>query len=315
LSHRENTFSFDFAALEFTNPEQNQFMYKLEGGGGEWLYLGTDRRIMFANVSPGEYLLRVRASNNDGVWNNEGTSVAIIIDPPFWETWWFRGMVVVMVAGSAFGFYRYRLSGIRAMERLRLRIADDLHDDIGSALSAVALESDLIARRLRSEPEEQQRVQEVGRGVRSAADTLRDVVWIVNPEQEKLGDLVVRLRAVAGAMLRGIDVTFTGPDGSRHLALEMEFKRNVLLMYKEILNNIARHARASKVTILIEETESMMHVCVRDNGIGFDRTAENEGRGLKSICARAETIGGSLSLESTPGSGTTVCFKGRITRS
>jgi signal transduction histidine kinase/streptogramin lyase len=315
LSHRENTFSLDFAALEFTNPEQNQFMYKLEGSGEEWVHLGTERRIRFANVSPGEYLLRVRASNNDGVWNTEGTALAIIIDPPFWETWWFRGFTIALLAAAGFGLYRYRISAVQEMERLRLRIADDLHDDIGSALSAVALESDLIARRLSSEPEEQKRIREVGRGVRSAADTLRDVVWIVNPEQEQLSDLVARLRGVARTMLRGINVTFTAPDGLPALALEMEFKRNVLLMYKEVLNNIARHARASRVVILIEETENMLHVCVRDNGIGFDRATRTDGQGLRSMGARAESIGGNLTIESTPGSGTTVCFRGTIPRS
>jgi len=312
LSHREHTFSFEFAALEYTNPTQNQYMYKLEGAGGDWVYLGTDRRVTFANVSPGEYLLRVRASNNDGVWNYEGISIPVVITPPYWETFWFRATALLLVAGVVAGVARYRQLKMRGVEELRFRIANDLHDDIGSELSAIALESDLIARRLNTLPEQRRRVHEVGRAVRSAAEQLRDVVWIVNPEQEKLGDLVGRMKEVARTLLAGLEVSLSVRWTPRAVSVAMEFKRNVLLMYKEILNNIVRHAHASKATILIEVKDGLIHVCVTDNGTGFDSKAPTTGRGLKSIRARAEHIGGTLTVESTPGAGTNVCFRGRI---
>ena len=312
LTHQQHTVSFEFAALEFTNPTQNQFMYKVDGAEENWVYLGTDRRVVFANMSPGEYLLKVRASNNDGIWNHEPLSIALIISPPLWETAWFRGLVFVLVCATAAVLYRLKRSRMRRLELLRIRIADDLHDDIGSELSSIALESDLIARRLDPATEQRRRVQEVGRAVRTAAEKLRDVVWIVNPEQERLTDLVARMKDIPSTLLPGIKPTYSIPVQAQAIPLAMEFKRNILLMYKEILTNIARHAQATQVTIVIEMRDGMMHVCVRDNGRGFDQSHATKGRGLKSIRARANQLGGTLTIESAPAAGTSVCFKGRI---
>ncbi len=120
----------------------------LEGVDHTWVRAGTRRGVTYANVSPGSYILRVRASNSDGVWNETGLSLPIVIAPPLWQTWWFRGLLLVLLCALAYGAYRYRLARVVALERLRLRIANDLHDDIGSELSSLALESDLIARHI-----------------------------------------------------------------------------------------------------------------------------------------------------------------------
>jgi len=313
LGHDEHTLSFEFAALEFTDPSKNQFMYMLEGSGGTWEYLGTDRRVTFAHMKPGAYLLRVRASNNDGVWNTEGLALKFTIAPPYWQAFWFRSLGIAVAVAAVTLFVLARRVRRREMQQVRIRIANDLHDDIGSELSAIALESDLIARRLTAAPEQQRRIQGVGRAVREAAEKLRDVVWIVNPEQEKLSDLVARMRQIAPAMLGGLHVSCTIPRTTPPGPIAMTVKRNILLMYKEILTNIARHARATRVTIQIGAADGVLDLTVRDDGVGFDPSTITQGRGLKSIRTRANDLGGTLSIDSTPGSGTSVRFRGRIT--
>jgi ligand-binding sensor domain-containing protein/signal transduction histidine kinase len=314
LTHKQNMFSFDFVALNYTLSEKNQYAYKMEGFHDDWIQSGNEHTALFMNLDPGEYVFKVKASNNDGVWNEEGASVRVVIDPPFWLSWWFRAIVILLLGLVLYGFYRYRLSQVLALERLRLRIADDLHDDIGSELSSIALESDLIARRLSREKPEQDRLLAVGRMIRHAAGNLRDVVWIVNPEQDKLEDLVARMREVAATMLTGIHYAFRVEGPLATVPLEMELKRHVLMMFKEVMNNIVRHAHATRVEIEVELSTKQLRICVNDNGVGFDVATQHGGRGLKSLQSRASVIGGTVEVQSAPGSGTTVCLKTEIIR-
>jgi signal transduction histidine kinase len=112
LSYDQSVFTFEFAALDYTFPEKNQYAYKLEGFDKDWNYVGNKRTATYTNLDPGSYTFKVRGSNNDGIWNNEGSSIKIIITPPYWKTWWFKIMAVLIIAGTATVFYRYRVNAI-----------------------------------------------------------------------------------------------------------------------------------------------------------------------------------------------------------
>jgi signal transduction histidine kinase len=306
--------TFDFVGLCYSDPEKTQYAYTLEGLSGDWMNCGTRRTATFTNLDPGFYVFRVKAGNADGVWHEEGASLKLVIDPPFWQTWWFRSLGLIVLGLALYGSYRYRVSRILAMERLRLRIANDLHDDIGSELSSIALESDLLARRFSTSDPAHERLRTVGRTIRTAADNLRDVVWIVSPDQDSIQDLVERMREVAGKMLSGISFSFSEKREGAPAPLEMEFKRHVLMMYKEILHNVVSHAQAANVVIDFTMKDNHMRLCVQDNGVGFDASQPHSGRGLRSLHARASAIGGKITIESVPASGTTVYIDADITR-
>jgi len=116
LSHKQSVITFEFAALNFISTEKNQYAYKLEGFDQEWINSGTRRRITYTNLDPGTYWFKVKASNNDGIWSDKGLSIKLVITPPFWVTWWFRGLVALVLIGGAYSFYRYRLSAIKAQK-------------------------------------------------------------------------------------------------------------------------------------------------------------------------------------------------------
>ena len=314
LDYAHNTFSVEFAALDYTEPHRNQFMYMLEGADRDWVPALTRHEVTYANVGPGNYVLRVRGSNSDGVWNETGLSLPIIIEPPFWQSWWFRGTGLLLVGALAYAAHRYRLTKMLALERLRLRIANDLHDDIGSDLSSLALESDLLARRLPEGDPGGERLRAVGRTIRAAADNLRDIVWIVSPDLDTVQDLVERMREVAPKMLTGLQYEFRSSGSSLSGILDVELKRHVLMMFKEMLHNVSRHARATHADLEFTLEGHLLRLCVRDDGIGFDISAHQGGRGLRSLKARASAIGGTLTIESNPGAGTTVCLEADITR-
>ena len=315
LFYREDVFSFAFAALDYIHPERTQYAYKLEGFDKDWVFCGTRREATYTSIDPGTYTFRVKGSNHDGVWNEAGTSIIVIVNSAFWQTFWFKAALALLCAGVLYALYRYRLSKHLELQRLRLRIADDLHDDIGSELSGIAIESDLIARQLPTEDPLGARLANVGRSIRGASDNLRDVVWIVNPELDRIPDLVARLQAIAGKMLAGHRLTFEFTGSAPQLSLDMEFKRHILMMVKEILNNILRHAQATHVTIEVDLRETHLRLCVIDDGVGFAVETPSTGFGLAGLRTRAAAIGGDLTVHSTPGTGTRVCLDADIIRS
>ena len=150
LSYKQNFVSFEFAALDYAAPEKNQYAYKLglEGVDPDWVQAGTRRRADYPNLRPGKYIFTVKASNSAGVWNEEGVAISIAITPPFWETWWFRGAVLLALAGAVVGAYRLRVRGIEARSRRLERQVAERTADLSQANQLLEQE---IAERERTE--------------------------------------------------------------------------------------------------------------------------------------------------------------------
>lgn len=313
LSPRDYTVAFEFAALDYTNPRKNQYAYQLEGFDPDWKEAGTRRFARYTNVPPGEYVFRVKGSNNDGVWNEEGTAVRLVVRPSFWQTWWFRLGVVLAVVGVLAGAYRYRIRRLKEMQQLRLRIAQDLHDDIGASLGSIALMSDMVRRRFAAEGSARRRLEKIGRMAREMSVDLREIVWLVSPDHDRLAHLVERMREVTATLLADVPHTFEAPDATRVHALEMSFRRNVLLVYKEILHNVVRHAQASEVVVHVDWDDDRFVLQVTDDGVGFDPEAQHTGHGLVNVQRRVGEMGGDVTIESAPGQGTTVTVTAKIT--
>jgi len=312
LSYDEDSFAFEFASLNYTNPVKNQYAYKLSGYDKNWVQCGTRRYTSYTHLDPGAYVFTVKGSNNDGKWNEAGTSISIIIRPPYWQTWWFRSFVAAVIIGLVVLFHNYRVARVLEIERLRVRIATDLHDEIGSNLSAIALQSDLVRSGVTMGDKGNDRLVEISRSARQMANDLRDIVWAINPGLDRLSDIVDRMRIIASAMLGGISYTFQGQNGTSTDRLKIEFRRSILLMYKEVLHNIVKHARATQVCIVINEETGCFTITIEDNGVGFDTALPSSGYGLSSLKSRASSIGATLEIVSSPEKGTRVTIAAKI---
>lgn len=313
LSWNQNFFSISFVALDYASPAKNLYSYTLQREDDpEWLSSGTTRFANFTNLDHGTYIFRAMGSNNNGVWNREGASLRITIRPPFWKEPWFIVLVILAVIGILALAYNYRVSQLLKIERLRVRIASDLHDDVGSSLSAIALMTEMVSRKLPAASSERKQLSGAVVATRNTADALRDIVWLINPEHEKLDDMLLRMKDAAAKLLMNIDHTFTSDVNGIDNVLDMEFRRNAILIYKEILNNTLRHSQATKVEINVSITNSTFRLRVTDNGKGFDETTVKRGHGLNNLRARTQKIGGTLTIHSTPGTGTTTELSARI---
>ncbi|MGH7950413.1 MAG: ATP-binding protein, partial [Limisphaerales bacterium] len=300
------TIEFRYTALSLVAPEKVRFRCQLVNFDRNWVSMGGKRTARYTQVPPGHYQFRVLACNNDGIWSPTGASVALLVIPFWWETMWFRLVVLVIFGAFVFSLIRQRQVRLREIERLRVRLAGDLHDELGSSLWSINLLSRILQKYGQMGEEERHDISEIHRIARQTSNAIRDIVWIINPSFDTMADLVLRMKDFAGTMLRGLDyrVQCEGVDLSCRLVLD--FRQNVFLMFKEAVTNVAKHAQASTVEIRLEERPDVWKLSVRDNGVGFDPSVPGKGNGLQSLRTRAKKIGATISIDSQSGKGTIV---------
>lgn len=299
-------FDFEFASLSFTNPSKNQYAYRLEGFDEDWVQAGTRRYARYTNVPPGSYVFRAKGSNDDGIWNEKGAAIQVTVLPAYWQTWWFRLVMIVAVIGLLTAGYRYRVEQLLREERLRLRIAGDLHDDVGSKLSSIALMGEMLRDRAPLSEEDRSELDRMCNAARETVDELRDIVWFVDPKDDLPDALKTKMERVADVMLNGISYSLDWPEDVRSPNLGMEGRRNLLLLYKEALHNVAEHAAANAVEICVRRDGSGFRLMIRDDGCGFEPSGEAAGHGLGSMRRRAEALNGDLTIHSRTSVGTHV---------
>jgi two-component system sensor histidine kinase ChiS len=319
LNYRDNFVSFDFAALDFVAPGKNQYAYRMEGLDEGWIQAGTRRHADYPNLPPGDYVFRVKASNNDGLWNEDGVALYLTLTPPFWRTAWFWGIVALALGGLAIGGYRLRVRGLQrrsqelevqvaqrteelrwemdqrvaAEEALRQseaekavvdernRLARDLHDSVTQALYAATLYADASTRLLASGQ------------VDSAADNLRK---LRRTAKEALGEmrlLIFELRppvleeeGLAGALQTRLETVERRSGLQTDLRVQGDVRpppdveEGLYRIALEALNNALKHAQARSVVVSLWLDSESIILEVADDGLGFDPATGGERRGL-----------------------------------
>ncbi len=294
---------FRFTALSYTAPENVRFQYRLAGLQTEWMEAGPNRFATYNYLPPGDYEFQVRAANNDGVWNETGARVAFELLPHFWQRGWFRTLLGLLVISLVWLAYYVRMARLAELERLRLRIARDLHDDVGANLASMALIAEAMERQPAfGEPADLRRI------ALHTIDSLRDIVWFIDPARDRLGDLATRMRETTPLLLPGLAYEFEAIVPNPDLHLPPAFRRNVFPIFKEALHNAASHARASRIHILLDAREGRLRLEVRDDGRGFEEAKIIPGNGLRNLRRRARELHGVVHFHSTPGQGTRVEF-------
>lgn len=299
---------FHYTALSYQAPEKNRFKYKLHGVDTDWVEPGTRREAYYNNIRPGHYQFQVLACNNDGMWNETGATLAFVMLPHYWQTWWFKLLIVSIIALLFVLIYKVRIGRLHELERLRLRIASDLHDEVGSNLGSISLLSLMLQQQDTTTTDSKKDLALIHRISGQTANSIKDIVWFTNPEYDTMQDLLLRMRDVANTLLPGMECDFQSNVENATRKLSLDFRQNIFLMFKEILANILKHSGATFVKITILEKEKSWTMNIKDNGVGFDATQLSQGNGLKNLRRRAATLKGILNIETKPGKGTNISF-------
>lgn len=317
LDYDEYAFSLEFASLDYSNPPQNKYNYILEGFDPDWRDGGNQRFVTYTNLDPGNYIFRVKGSNNHGVWNNEGASIKISVIPPFWKTWWFIFLLIITIGGTITYFLTSHVKQLLAVERLRTKLAADLHDNIGSSLTEISILSEVITKTIKEKNEPViKNLKTISESSRSLVDKMSDIVWLVNPQRDSLYDLILRLNDNYSELLSYTDISFRSENlkSLQRISLAMEHRQHLYLIFKEAINNCITHSDCDEIILNAYVDKRELTMVLKDNGKGFNIGEKFLGSGLNNMKKRAEKIGGKLEIESNLGKGTTIKFVGRLTK-
>jgi signal transduction histidine kinase len=346
LSYQDNSISFEFAALDYHAPEKNQYAYVMEGLDDGWVFAGTRRYAEYRDLRPGNYIFRVKGSNSDEVWNEDGTAVRIAVAPPFWETWWFRGLIGLVLVGTALGAFRLRVRSIEARSRdletqveertaelqreidqrtqveqalrqsgrekavaaERNRLARELHDSVTQALYAVTLYANAAARLLSLGQIEAaiKNVHKVRRTAIEALGEMRLLIFELRPPILEEG-LAAALETRLEAVERRAGLnTHFRVQGNGRLPPDVE--EGLYRITVEALNNTLKHAHAQSIRVSLHLEPKSALLEIADDGVGFDLALSSNGggMGLRGMAERIEQFGGQLAIDSGPDSGTRI---------
>lgn len=320
-------FEFHFAGMSFTAPEKVLFKYRLQGLERSWIDAGTNRVAFYSYLAPGEYVFHVTACNNDGLWNEAGATCAFTVLPFFWQTGWFLGscttaglsavgLAVLYGAHRRMRLHIKRVERQQTIERERLRIARDIHDDLGASLTRITLLSQTARSQLGDPKQAGANLDRIYGTARDLTRALEEIVWAVNPRHDSLDSLASYLGrfaqeyAAAGGLRCRLDLPVRLPSWP----LTAETRHNLFLAFKEALHNALKHAKASEVRITLALKEQGFTLSVDDNGCGFVAPMNSpsepaqQGNGLVNMRRRLAELGGSCQISSQAGRGTTVQF-------
>jgi signal transduction histidine kinase/ligand-binding sensor domain-containing protein len=311
----ENQIDLELLGLSPRLGEPLDYEYRLSGVSDTWTR-APERRISFVGLGSGAYTFEARVRSANGTAVSPAAVVSFRVLPPWYRSWWFLTLAAIAVAGAAVSAHRNRVAQVMRTERLRARIATDLHDDIGSSLSQIAILAEVARRRARlGEAAIADPLASIATTARDLVDAMSDIVWAVNPKTDSLGDLTRRMHRFAEETLgaANIGLTFSAPEDVQ-LKLGADVRRELYLILKESVNNIARHSGASAAVVNLALLRGELRLMISDNGVGFDPRRAGDGNGIPSMRKRAATFGGRLHIESTPGSGTQVTLEASVRR-
>jgi signal transduction histidine kinase/ligand-binding sensor domain-containing protein len=308
LGPTQTQVQIDFFSISTGSPVV-RYQHKLENADDKWSEPTDQRSVNFASLSPGHYRFLVRAISADGLVSPVPASVTFRIAPPIWRRWWSVSAAALLLFMATYAVHRLRVARLLELERVRTRIATDLHDDIGSSLTQIAILSEVAERRMTApDPAVVQPISRVSSISRELVDSMSDIVWAIDPKHDRLLDLAARMRRFAADMLatRRIALAFRSPDELDDVPVDADQRRQMFLIFKEAVHNAVRHSRCTGIQIDLGVEKQHFVLRISDNGDGFDVERAIEGHGLASMNARTRAVGGSLQVTSQLGRGTIV---------
>jgi signal transduction histidine kinase/ligand-binding sensor domain-containing protein len=310
----QNNLLIEFGSQRFGVGEVLRYQYRLKGADKDWSPPTELRVVNYAELKPARYIFEVRTINDRGETSVDPATFEFRVLAPVWQRWWFLSLVLLLLSLTGYAIYRYRLNQLLELERVRTRIASDLHDEVGSGLTQIAILSE-VARQQESSPTSSSQMEKIADLSRELVGDMSEIVWSLNPEHNQVVDLVQRMRRFASDVFvaRGIEFAFQAPVESLDSRLRSDVRRQIYLIFKEAVNNCVRHSQCARVELSLKVEKGELYLRVADNGcaIGAGKPGANGigGHGLKNMRERAAAMGGTLEITSNDAQGTLVCLR------
>ena len=327
LKAAQTDFEIQYTAFSFANPGRIHFKYKLDGLDQGWIDAGSRRTAYYSHLPPGSYNFRIIAANSDGVWNKTGQSLAILVLPPFYRTWWFVGLLLMVVGVTAVRAWHYRVSHlerayatqqtfsrqlIASQERERKRIAAELHDSLGQQLLIIKNWAALALTSLNGSESVKEPLDQISETASHAVEEMREIAYNLRPYQlEKLG-LTAAIRGLVARVAASSDIRFVTEIGDVDGLFPQDVEISIYRIVQEALNNMLKHSQATEGWVLAGNNSGTLSLTIGDNGLGFtpadgrESQQESKGFGLVGIAERVRMLGGRVVIQSAPGRGSSM---------
>jgi anti-sigma regulatory factor (Ser/Thr protein kinase) len=307
---RSNTISLRINSLEYSAPKFNKVRYWMEGMDSDTLETTSGSFIRYPNISPGTHRLVLFAGNSDGLFNPEPRILIIVITPPYYKTWWFYTLMA-LIAISIIAYIVYlRFSKRLELQNVRLKLYENLHDDVGSRLTAIVLSAEDLER---NENLSHPKLKSISQIARSIVGNMRRLVWAIDPENDKINSIVQKINHDKAQILNdSIECTIEVDEHLKNMIVPGEIRYQMSSICNEAFNNISKYARADSVKVKILKEKNQLIFMIEDNGIGFNPAEQSKkvdsgsGYGLANMQRRASRVQGKFSLNSAPGKGTRI---------
>ncbi|MEE9429705.1 MAG: two-component regulator propeller domain-containing protein [Melioribacteraceae bacterium] len=289
FNYDQNYLKFIFTGINLSAPEKIKYMYRLSNVDKNWVE-STMYEAPYTNLDDGKYTFEVKAGNEWGYWSKPSLT-SFTISPAWWETWWFRLAIVSFIGGLLWLAFQYRLNYLLKVERLRTKIASDLHDEVGSLLTQISLNVDLLS----YTKEESKRIEKsniIRRKSKEVISMMSDVIWSIDSRNDNMESLIYRIQSFAESFVeqKNIKLKFINQITDMKKPLNIDFRQNIMMITKEVINNAVKYSDCSTIEILLKYKNNIFELIISDNGKGFELENIKRGNGLKNIKMRAKLI-------------------------
>lgn len=298
----DNLLTFNFSTSNYFNATEANYFYKIEGLEESWLPLGKQNQLIINRMQSGTYVLKVKAFTENGLWTSNELSIPIEIIPVLYKRPWFIILLILAICFILYLIYSVRINNLKKLEKLRLKIASDLHDEVGSNLTYISMQANLLMNKVYPPHEVDDELNQLATGARTAVKSMSDVVWSIDSRKNRLNHLIDRMRDELSEINSKSNINFEFQAEEKDLSkkLNIEIKQNLYLIFREAVNNIIKHSNANKAEINIQTKGRRLVMLINDNG-STNKNNGTTGQGLKNMEMRAMAMKGSFTIERSNG--------------
>jgi len=316
FSYNDRSISIQCIVPHYTLTDLPIIEFRLKGLESEWNIQPIKERIRYRAIPPGEYEFQVRRHSSLSNGLDISTRIPMRFEKPFWETYWFSTIVIVFFASLFFSVWLIFRTKKKALEILRLRIASDLHDQIGASLTKISIQAGLL-KSVGTKEKISEKVNKIELSVKEIIGSVRDIIWTIDSRRDSIQELTQRMRETAFDLLedQNINIHFEESVLKPDKKLSLEVRESLFLIYKEAITNAVKHSACSDIHIVFKVDVAQIRVNISDNGKGMDlETVQNRSNGLKNMRLRAESIYAKFEIFSELEKGTHIEVRALIPR-
>jgi len=315
LQYYDKSISIDFASLSYLKKNKLTYYYKMDGVDKDWVLSDMTQRAVYTYLPSGSYTFMVKAQNVDGAFSNEITTLKIKMYPPFWKTWWFLGLVIIAAVVFLFWLDQQRMHKLRATESIRTRIATSLTEDMTNSIRSINISSELAKTKVDKDVDRtKEYISQISDTSNRMVQAMYDMVWSIHPDNDTMQHTIDRMRAFAAEIesAYNTDIVFEIGKSVSKLELDMEYRYELLSVFKEAMMNAAKHADARHIQVMLDCRKRLLRMSIEDDGSGFDTESVVMGRGINDMKRRTSAINATLKIKSYINTGTIIKVEMRV---